>query len=224
MRILSILLLGLCYACGTNNKTQDDTRIDWRDHWEKPKERDSILSMQWVHPRIKQCLRDSETVILTGSFLSDTSGLRKFKSLGDINGDFINDSIMAVPELFITNDSSYENGASIIFTDSSIPRIRVDQECLDVKFIFVVGDIDEDKQLELGKYYTTCVSRFKRLDLLSLRDSKWMSYGAVTFDTWFENPPKEQRIRKIVKGQFEMREVMDSANIKIDKWITFKLQ
>ncbi|HOX82138.1 MAG TPA: hypothetical protein PLS08_03850 [Chryseolinea sp.] len=179
--------------------------------------------MEWVHPRVKECLRDSEIVILTRTFLSDTSRFYRLRNLGDINGDLLNDSIMVVPELFITSDSSYENGTSIIFTDSSIPRIRVDQQCLDVNFIFVVGDIDEDNLMELGKYYTTCVSRSKRIDLLSRKDNTWKSCGAVTFDTWFEDPPMEQRIRKMDKGKFEMREVTDSTSIKIDRWITFKL-
>jgi hypothetical protein len=131
---------------------------------------------------------------------------------------------MVVPELFVTVDSSYENGTSIIFSDPSIPRIRVDQECLDLDYVFVTADIDEDKHLELGKYYTSCASRFKKIDLLSLKDNQWTSYGAVTFDKWFEDPPKEQRIRKVDKGRFEMREVTDSAGARIDRWIRFSLQ
>jgi hypothetical protein len=220
--ILIILILSRCFACGTKNNGQD-IKIDWRDHWENPNERDSILSMKWVHPRVKQCLKDSEIVLLTRSFLSDTSRFNRVISLGDINSDLINDSIMIVPELFITADSSYESGTSIIFTDALIPRIRVDQVCLDVDFVFVVGDIDEDKQLEIGKYYTSCVSRLKRIELLSLKNNSWTSHGVVIFDTWFEEPPMEQRIRKIEKGKFEMREVTDSASIKIDRWITFRL-
>jgi hypothetical protein len=203
---------------------QNNSMVDWKDHWEDPNEKDSILLMEWVHPRVKQCLRDPEIVVLTGSFLSDTSRFSSFRNLGDINGDLINDSIMVVPELFITTDSSYENGTSIIFSDPLIPRIRVDQVCLNVDYVFATDDIDEDKHLELGKYYTSCVSRFKRIDLLSLKDNRWTSYGAVTFDTWFEDPPKEQRIRKTDKGKFEMREVTDSAGGKVDRWIKFRLQ
>jgi hypothetical protein len=224
MRILPFIVIIVFSRCQPKDVVQNNKKVDWRDHWEDPKEKDSILLMEWVHPRVKQCLKDSEIVVLTESFLSDTSRFSSLRNLGDINGDLINDSIMVVPELFITTDSSYENGTSIIFSDPLIPRIRVDQECLDVDYVFSTDDIDEDKHVELGKYYTSCVSRFKRIDLLSLKDNQWRSYGTVTFDTWFEDPPKEQRIRKTDKGKFEMREVTDSAGAKVDRWIKFRLQ
>jgi hypothetical protein len=226
MRILSFIVAIVFSACQSKDIVQNNNNamVDWRDHWEDPKEKDSILLMEWVHPRVKQCLMDTKIVVLTGLFLSDTSRFNTLRNLGDINGDLINDSIMVVPELFVTPDSSYENGTSIIFSDPSIPRIRVDQECLNVDFVFATADINEDKHMELGKYYTSCVSRFKRIDLLSLKDNQWLFSGAVTFDTWFEDPPKEQRIRKTDKGQFEMREITDSAGVKIDRWIKFKLQ
>ena len=209
-------------ANATDSK-QNTTVFDVNDEFEVPRERDSLLLLEWVHPRIKQCLRDPEIVVITRTFLADTSRFITLKNLGDINGDRVNDSIMVIPELYKT-DSSADAGTAIIFSDPSIPRIRVDQVCLDVSFVFPVADINEDGRLELGKYFTSCVSRFKGLDLLSMRGTQWTIVGSVGFDVFFENPPMEKRIRKITKGKFKMREVTDSAGVKIDRWTQFEMK
>ena len=223
MRILTIILTLLVISCKTNDKLESTAVDNWKDRWENPKSREQILLAPTIHKRIKDCLLDTSIVVLTKSLVSDSVRLFQIKNLGDINGDNVNDSIMVIPELYITSDSSYENGTSIIFSDARIPRITVDQECLAVDFVFVAGDIDEDGIMELGKYYTTCVSRFKSLELITLKKDRWDIFGAVTYDVWFEEPPKEQRIRKIIKNEFEMRELTDSSNVKVDRWIKFRL-
>jgi hypothetical protein len=223
MRIVILIVALLLLNCKSNKKLEVVAINDWKDHWEDPRTRDSLLADERIHKRIKECLIDTSIVVLTRDFLVDSSRFSEIRNIGDINGDHVNDSIMIIPELYITPDSSYESGTAIVFTDPTIPRIKVDQACLAVNFIFVVGDIDEDSILELGKYYTTCVSRYKRIELFSLKKDIWKSYGAVTYDVWFEDPPKEERIRKTAKNRFEMREVTDSANVRIDRWIEFEV-
>lgn len=206
-------------------KKETKKLIDWKDHWEKPIERAELLSNPNIHERIKECIKDTAIVVLTSFLLKNPNEYPNVKSLGDINNDGRNDSILIIPELYITANKSYENGASPIFTNKNIPRIRVDVSCLETEYIFPVADIDEDGVLELGKYYTSCASRFKRLELISLQNSQWKTLGAITFDTWYEKPEKEKRIRKIGLNKFQMREIT-SENIddKIDIWKTFKVE
>lgn len=197
----------------------------WADIWENPLNKAILLKNPKIHYRIKECLRDTSIIVLTTTFVESDHFLR-IKNLGDINGDGINDSIMVIPELYIRADSSIEEGASVIFTDPKIPRIRVDICCLDVDYIFPVADINEDGFLELGKYYSSCVSRFKRIDLISMKDGQWEVQGSVTYDIYFEFPSKEYRVQKVSRNVFRMREIMIGRcdiNSRIDKWVTFTM-
>ncbi|MCH2193704.1 hypothetical protein [Kordia sp.] len=105
----------------------------------------------------------------------------------------------------------------MIFTDPNIPRIRVDSPCLETNYVFPVSDINEDGIMELGKYYSSCAIRFKSLELISLDQDQWKVKGKVTFDIFYEEPKKEERIEKIGLNKFRMREIT-SENIddKID--------
>ncbi len=206
------------------NETVKEIIVDWKDHWEKPKEKSELLASPKVHYRIKESLRDTAIIVLT-SFFENPDSYSTAKSIGDINNDGVNDSILVIPELYITAEGSYENGSSIIFIDKNIPRIRVDVTCLDTDYIFQVADIDEDGIVELGKYYTSCVSRFKRLELISLKNSEWEILGQVTFDISIEKPKKEERIKKISLNKFQMREIIAESNdMKTDIWKTFEIK
>lgn len=198
--------------------------INWRNHWESPKIKNKLLADPTIHKRIKESLIDTSIVVLTSTFIVDTDRFTKVKSLGDINNNFINDSIMVIPELFITEEGSYENGASIIFTDASIPRIRVDVPCLDVDFIFTVDDINEDGIKELGKYSTSCASRFKGLQLITIKDEKWIIDNQVIFDVLFEEPHFSKRIEKTGLNTYKMREIsLETVDTKYDIWKEFTL-
>ncbi|WP_179336290.1 hypothetical protein [Winogradskyella costae] len=226
-----LLLLLVSYSCKniSDNGITDKTEIvefnSWRDHWENPTQKVELLSNSKIHKRIKECLNDTSIVVLTSILIDDLERYSKIKSLGDINNDGINDSILIIPELFITKENSYENGSSAIFTDKKIPRIRVNVPCLETDYFFPVDDINNDGNIELGKYYTSCASRFKGLELISLNSNEWNIKGQVTFDIFFEEPKKEKRIEKIELNKFRMREITsENVNEKTDIWKTFEMK
>ncbi|PQJ32567.1 hypothetical protein BST92_11805 [Nonlabens arenilitoris] len=206
-------------------KTEFPEFNSWRDHWENPKQKTQLLSNSKIHERIKESLNDTTIVVLTSTLIENLERYSIIKSLGDINKDGINDSIIIIPELFITKENSYENGSSAIFTDKKIPRIRVDVPCLETDYFFPVDDINNDGNTELGKYYTSCSSRFKSLELISLSQEKWKIKGRVTFDVFYEEPEKEQRIEKIERNKFRMREITsENTDNIIDTWKTFEMK
>lgn len=227
---ISLLLLA-SYSCknisdiGITDKTEIAETNSWKDHWEKPTQKTELTSNSKIHKRIKECLNDTSIVVLTSTLIGDLERYNKIKSLGDINNDGINDSILIIPELFFTKDNAIEDGASVIFTDKNIPRIRVDSPCLETNYIFPVSDINNDGITELGKYYSSCASRFKGLELISLNQKEWNIKGQVTFDIFFEEPEKEKRIEKIELNKFRMREITsENVNEKTDIWKIFEMK
>nr|WP_321227889.1 hypothetical protein [uncultured Psychroserpens sp.] len=228
----SILLLLILFSSCKNkldsksiSKTEFPEFNSWKDHWENPTQKEELLSNSKIHKRIKECLNDTSIVILTSTLINDIERYSKIKSLGDINKDGINDSILVIPELYITTDNAVEEGASIIFTDKKIPRIRVDSPCLETNYIFPVADIDNDGIIELGKYYSSCASRFKGLELISMNQEEWNIKGQVTFDIFYEEPKKEKRIEKIELNKFRMREITsENVDEKTDTWKIFEMK
>lgn len=141
--------------------------------------------------------------------------LRAIKSLGDINGDNRNDSVFVLEPLNVC-----EEGRSYYFSDTSIPRILTESACCSPDCIFAVGDIDEDGICEVGQFYSECVSRYKQLFVLSLKEGKWEKVGHCTVDVLADGPVWEKRVKKISKGKFKMLEVTGDSVI-YKKWITF---
>ncbi len=223
--ILILLLLLASHSCKniSDNEIINKTAVvefnSWKDHWENPTQKAELLSNLKLHKRIKESLNDTSIIILTSTLIDNLEKYSQIKSLGDINNDGINDSIMIIPELFITKKNSYESGSSAIFTDKKIPRIKVNVSCLETDYIFPVSDINNDGIIELGKYYSSCVSRFKSLELISLNQKKWNIKGQVTFDVFFGEPKKEERIEKIELNKFRMREIT-SESICFDPYKT----
>ncbi|MFK7750809.1 MAG: hypothetical protein AB8B65_20620 [Kordia sp.] len=226
-----LLLLLISFSCknksdeGIPVKTEITEFNSWRDHWEKPAQKAELLSNSKIHKRIKESLKDTTIVVLTSILVDNLDRYSEIKSLGDINNDGINDSILIIPELFITTNNAVEDGASVIFTDKKIPPIRVNSACLETSYIFPVSDIDNDGIIELGKYYSSCASRFKGLQLISLNQEEWKIKGQVTFDILYEEPKKEERIEKIELNKFRMREITsENADDKIDTWKVFEMK
>jgi len=226
-----LLLLMILLSCKNKLDKESITKKEfpdfnsWRDHWENPTEKAELLSNSKIHKRVKECLNDTSIVVLTSTLIDNLERYSKIKSLGDINKDGINDSILIIPELFITVDNVIEDGASVIFTDKKLPRIRVDSPCMETNYVFPVSDINNDGITELGKYYSSCSSRFKGLELISLNQEKWNIKGQVTFDIFFEEPKKEERIEKIGLNKFRMREITsESVDEKTDIWKIFEMK
>ncbi|WP_397362367.1 hypothetical protein [Olleya sp. R77988] len=217
--ILLTVVITLLFSC-----KKEDTP-NWKDHWENVTIKKELLNNPKIHPRIKESLIDTSIIVITTYLKEDIEKYNTLKSLGDINNDGINDSILVIPELYIGKTGDVEEAASILFTDKTIPRVSVDVGCLGTDFFFPVADIDEDGIMELGQYYTSCASRFKSLILIALQDNKWTPQGQVTFDIWFDDPIKEERIMKTGLNSFKMREITtESPDSIIDIWLPFTMK
>ena len=217
--IFLILIITTISSC------KKEETINWKNHWENPKLKTELLNNSKIHYRIKESLKDTSIIVLTSYLKNEIENYNKLKSIGDINDDGVIDSILVIPELYIDKHGSHDNGASIIFTDKNIPRIRVNVSCVDIDFFFPVDDIDEDGLTELGQYYTSCASRFKGLRLITLKDNKWKIKEQVIFDILFESPKKEERIIKTGLNTFKMREItLENVDDKIDIWKFFEMK
>ncbi len=137
-----------------------------------------------------------------------------FKSIGDINGDKIIDTVFVMPPFNYCDD-----GDSYYFFDTALPRLYTDSYCCHPDNLFPIGDIDEDGTTEICIFYSSCASRFKSLIAYSLKNNKWTQIGRCTFDIGFMKPDKERRVRKTGKGKFEILEIVDKAENK--KWKQF---
>ncbi len=131
---------------------------------------------------------------------SDFEGV---KNLGDINGNKISDSVFVLPPFNYCDD-----GDSYVFFDTTLPRLYTDSYCCHPDNLFSIGDIDEDGIDEICIFYSSCASRFKSLIAYSLKNGEWKQIGRCTFDINTMKPEKEQRVRKISKGKFEMLEIL----------------
>ncbi len=162
----------------------------------------------------------------------------QYKILGDINGDKRNDTLAIIPELQYYTDYETKKqeccfwGASYIFSDTTIPRIRRDCECVNLDWVFTIEDIDEDGKVELGHFVNSCSSRYKTLEVLSLKNGQWISQGDCVFDLYYsvfdETTNFRNFIRKTGKGKFEMFEqtdlVEDDTNIGEKRWLKFEIK
>lgn len=143
-------------------------------------------------------------------------GFEGFKTIGDINGDKIPDTIFVLPPF-----NNCDDGDSYYFFDSALPRLYTDSYCCHPDNLFPIGDIDEDGTTEICILYSSCASRFKSLIAYSLKGKKWTQIGRCTFDTGFLKPEKEKRVRKTGKGNFEMLEIADKEENKEWKQFSF---
>lgn len=179
--------------------------------------RQALLSDSLLHKNVRHYLADTSNIILMKQMFEQIEEFRKFQVYGDINGDKQIDSAFLVPELQHTLRDGYEDGVTVIFSDVKIPPIKVNQMCVQFQNFFAVGDIDEDGWLEIGQYYSSCASRYKSLILLKCTPNheEWVGVESCTYDTFYDDPPWQQRIRKLGKNQFEMIEI---ENDNIDEF------
>ena len=71
----------------------------------------SLHTNSETHPIIKESLKDTSIIVLTATLTNGIERYSEVKSLGDLNNDGINDSILIIPELFITKENAIEEGA-----------------------------------------------------------------------------------------------------------------
>lgn len=179
--------------------------------------RQALLSDSLLHKNVRHYLADTSNIILMKQMFEQIEEFRKFQVYGDINGDKQLDSAFLVPELQHTLRDGYEDGVTVIFSDPKIPYIKVNQMCVQFQNFSPIGDIDEDGWLEMLQYYSSCASRYKSLILLKCTPNRkeWAEVESCTYDTYYDDPPWQQRIRKLRKNQFEMIEI---ENDNIDEF------
>ncbi len=191
----------------------NDSFLLEKEEYEKQK----LLLDTSLHYRIKELLNDTSVKVLAEYLLErqDKEGYKIFgslKDIGDIDNDKIRDTVIVVPELLALKDEDsdnvyYEEGASFVFTNRKLPKIKVDALCVSCDYIFPIGDIDEDGIMELGQYYSSCSSRLKVLLVLHLENGVWKEIAQCLYDTSMEVPHFSKRIKKLKRGLFQMDEI-----------------
>lgn len=134
-------------------------------------------------------------------------GFKGFKSLGDLNNDFKDDSVFILEAI-----NTCDNGQSYYFTDTLMPRIMPDSYCCGLSSIFKLQDINEDGISEIGIYHSSCASRYKSVIIYSLMDKNWKKIAVADFDTFTQDPSKvkfENIVRKISKNKFEVKNFIE---------------
>jgi len=125
----------------------------------------------------------------------------------------VTDKVFVMPPFTYCDD-----GDSYCFYDQSLPRLHTNSYCCHPANLFVLDDIDEDGIKEIGIYYSSCTSRFKALQIYSLKKGRWKQIATSTFDTFMQDPDKtkfETLVKKISKGKFQVCDLDDGKT----KWI-----
>lgn len=148
-----------------------------------------------------------------------------FHKVGDLNGDGKAESV------FVLNALNYcEKGDSYYFTDNSIPRLPTDSECCHPQSIFSIGDIDEDGRDEIAEYYSSCASRYKSINIWTLKQRQWKHVERFSFlagNRKYETFEDFDKLhKKIGKNKFKFLELSD---MKVDgelimEWKTVTMQ
>jgi hypothetical protein len=146
-----------------------------------------------------------------------------FENIGDLNGDKKDNFVFVLPAL-----NYCEEGDSYYFTNNNIPRILTDSNCCHPKNIINIGDIDEDGNMEIAEYYSSCASRYKAITIYSLKNSKWKeikSFSFVLNDKYSIEKDFKKLFKKTSKNQLEYFEIND-VNIKnelVASWKKIKI-
>jgi hypothetical protein len=110
--------------------------------------------------------------------------------------------------VFVVPPFNYcDEGDSYCFYDQTLPRLYTESNCCHPNNLFILPDIDEDGVREIGIYYSSCTSRFKALNIYSLKSGKWKEIASSTFDTFMKDPDKvrlDTLVKKISKAKFKI--------------------
>ncbi len=147
-----------------------------------------------------------------------------FQNLGDIDNDGIDDSVFVLDRL-----SYCEEGQSYYFSNPTIERIYTESNCCHPNSTFSIGDIDEDGRNEIGQYYSSCASRYKRINFWTLRGDRWEELGEFAFtlnDEYQVFEDFDKLYKKKAKGVFEFLEISD-VNVNgelVKEWKTIEMR
>ncbi len=147
------------------------------------------------------------------------SGFTGIVELGKIKAGNKKDSVFVMTPL---NWCDEVKGRAYYFTDTSLPRLETGCVCCYPDDIFLVGDIDEDGIAEIGEWNSSCTSKYKGLIVWSLKNKKWKEIGSCGILASDFNE-MHKRIRKIGKGKFEMRQILDNTKHPKGEWLSFKM-
>lgn len=134
-------------------------------------------------------------------------GFEGFQNIGDIDNDEKDDFV------FVLNPLSYcEDGQSYYFSNPRIERIYTESNCCHPNSIFSLGDIDEDGRNEIGQYYSSCASRYKRINIWTNKGDEWSLVGKVAFtinDEYEIFEDFNKLYKKKSKGVLQFLEISD---------------
>jgi hypothetical protein len=147
-----------------------------------------------------------------------------FQNIGDIDNDMKDDFV------FVLNPLSYcEEGQSYYFSNPTIERIYTESNCCHPNSIFSIGDIDEDGRNEIGQYYSSCASRFKKINIWTNNGNNWELVDEIAFtinDEFEVFKDFNKLYKKKSKGILEFLEISDiNANGELIKdWKTIEMK
>ena len=129
-------------------------------------------------------------------------GFEGVKAIRSVYSNKKADNVFVVPSF-----NHCDEGESYCFYDQTLPRLHTDSYCCHPSNLFVLPDMDEDGIKEIGIYYSSCTSRFKALNIYSLKSGKWKEIASSTFDTFMKDSDKvrfDTLVKKISKSKFKV--------------------
>lgn len=147
-----------------------------------------------------------------------------FQNIGDIDKDGKDDFVFVLRMI-----NFCDNGNSYYFSNSNIPRILTESNCCHPYSIFSIGDIDEDGSNEIAQYYSSCASRFKHFNILTLKNNQWKEIAEIDFainNKYEQFKDFNKLYKKISKNKFQFLEISDVlANGEIvSEWKTIEMK
>lgn len=146
-----------------------------------------------------------------------------FQNIGDIDNDGKDDFVFVLPSL-----NYCEEGESYYFSNPKIERIYTESNCCHPYSILDIGDIDEDGANEIAQYFSGCASRYKKINIWTLRDNKWKLIDNVQFTlNDFYEPFRDfhKLYKKKSKGIVQFLEISDvkTDGDLVSEWKTIKI-
>lgn len=240
---LCLLIVILCSCNNVNNTHVDIEKTEFQELnyneqvslIRKNLSKDSILSFDQEFI-FKEILKEKYQVKIAQYLKQDCypiqfskddeiQNFEGFQNIGDIDNDNKDDFV------FILSPLNYcEEGQSYYFSNPDIERIITDSYCCRPNSIFSIGDMDEDGRNEIAQYYSSCASRYKAINIWTIKENKWKLVETLAFTV---NNGKyevfkdfDKLFKKVSKGIFQFLEISDvrADGQLITEWKTIKLE